>query len=101
MTESRGWKAWMDEMPGKERTLHVSGYVTVPSTAHGARLVPERSGINPAIRMLRYEIYEKGDIGGDLMTEVEVDEYAEPTQAEYEQVTILPDGGTVDVEIAS
>jgi hypothetical protein len=96
---SKEWEAWIDEMPGKERALYVTGLVEVGNTRLGARLEPERPGINPAIRMLRCEIYEKADVGDDVMTYVPVDQYVEPTGEKYTHVDIQPDGEIVEVKI--
>ena len=96
---SRGWEAWIDEMPGAERALYVIGEVEVSNTRFGARLTPE-SGDN-SIRRLRYEIYEKAEIGNTVMTYVQVDPYREPTNERYEQVEIQPDGILTDVRIVS
>ena len=97
---SKEWEAWIDEMPGEERALHVTGLVEVGNTRLGARLEPERPGINPAIRILRYEIYQKADVGNDVMTYVPVDQYVEPTQEKYTHVDIGPDGGVIEVKTA-
>jgi hypothetical protein len=98
---SKDWEAWIDTMPGAERALYVTGKVEVDNTRFGARLKPEQPGTNPAMRRLRYEIYEKSEIGNPAMTYVEADQYREPTDMKYEQVEIQPDGGVVDVRIVS
>jgi hypothetical protein len=98
---SKDWKAWIDEMPGAERALYVTGSVEVTNTRFGAKLNPLPAGDDPAVRRLEYEIYEKSEIGNDLVTYVEVDQYREPTDEKYTHVEIQPDGVRVEVQIVS
>jgi len=102
-TSSSKWKAWHNFMPGTTPTLYVTGDVTVPSTGYSASLAPHQpQGINAAIYLLDLNIVapQPGEIVDRTVTTFEV-RYEEKTDTNYEQVTILPENHTVDVEVVS
>ena len=94
----RDWYASHDHMPGKPKTLRVSGQCTFPTPGFKVELEPANpQGINPKIYLLNKIVHPPTGPVPDVETTVEV-RYEEKTDTEYDQVTILPDGVTVDVE---
>jgi len=100
---SSDWKAWHDFMPGSQPTLHVKGTVTVPTSGYTAKLQPATpQGINPAIYLIDLIVTPPApdEIVSPVLTPLEV-YYMEITSQNYTQVSILPDGIIVDVEVVS
>lgn len=100
---TKDWVAWHDFMPGSPPTLHVKGVVTCPTTGYKAVLKPSvPQGFNPAIYLLDLVITKPGpnEIVHQTVTDLTV-HYREDTSNSYSQVTIQPEGVTVDVSIAS
>ena len=96
--DCRDWYASHDHMPGKPKTLYVTGKCTFPTEGFGVELKPAvPQGINPKIYLLEKIVHKPKDLVPDVKTTVEV-RYEEQTDTEYDQVTILPDGVTIDVE---
>lgn len=91
------WYASHDHMPGKPKKLYVSGQCTFPTPGFKVELEPAvPQGINPKIYLLNKIVHPPKGPVPDVETTVEV-RYEEKTDTEYDQVTILPDGVTVDV----
>jgi len=100
---SKDWSAWLNTMPGSERTLHVTGTVTCPNPGYKAELVPSSpQGFNPEIYLLDLVVTPPcgGDGAADVLEDVPVD-YREVTHSAYSDVTIMPENITVPVEIIS
>ena len=96
--ECRDWRAWHDRMPGSEATLHVTGTCSFPTSGYRVKLGRhEPQGINPRILLLRLAVTEPTGPVSQVVTEENV-RYDETTSAEYDSVTILPDGPTIDVQ---
>jgi len=92
------WYASHDHMPGKPKTLYVTGKCKFPQPGYSVELRPANpQGINPKIYLLDKIVRKPLDPAADVITTVEV-RYEEQTDTEYDQVTIQPDGVTVDVE---
>jgi hypothetical protein len=82
------WTAVHDHMPGKPRTLRVNGTCEMPTTGYeGSLRRIEPQGINP--KDLRLELVITEPSGGvtEVITPLHV-EYEEPTDMEYDTVTI-------------
>lgn len=96
-----GWKAWLDTMPPGTPTLHVTGKCIFPKHGYKVTLkeaVPQ--GINPAILLLRKVVTPPS--GKVIQTPQTVNvHFKKKTTRKYKQVTILPDGVTVNVKIVS
>jgi hypothetical protein len=93
------WAAWHDFMPGKPPTLYVVGQCTFPIPAFTVLLrhhVPQ--GVNPAILILDKVVMPPTEPQPEVVTTGEA-RFEEQTSARYSQVTILPDGVTLDVQI--
>lgn len=94
----RGWYASHDHMPPGPATLRVTGTCTFPSTGYTVELRPhEPQGINPGDLLLDKIVTPPDGIVGPAFTDVEV-RYEEETDVEYDTVTILPDGPSIEVE---
>lgn len=92
------WYASHDHMPGKPKTLYVTGKCTFGTPGYTVELRPAvPQGINPKIYLLNKIVNAPTKPVPDVVTTVDV-RYEEKTDTEYDQVTILPDGVTVDVE---
>jgi hypothetical protein len=92
------WYASHDHMPGSPKTLYVTGKCTFPTEGYSVELKPANpQGINPKIYLLNKIVHKPKDPAADVITTVDV-RYEEDTDTEYEQVQILPDGVTIDVE---
>lgn len=88
-------------MPGDSPTLHVKGEVICPTSGFTARLVPHSpQGINPEIYLLDLVVNppEPGTVVLQVETNVPV-HFQEVTDQKYSDVTILPEGITVPVEL--
>lgn len=92
------WTAIHDFMPPGPPRLTVRGAVETPTPGYTVTLteaVPQ--GINPVILLLRLELTPPTGIVPQHVVTVPV-EYEKETDFKYTQVTILPNGPTVDVE---
>jgi hypothetical protein len=79
-------------------TLMVRGWCTFPSSGWSMELRhAEPQGANPKDLLLERVVALQEGIQADVIRVIEV-EYDEKTDAEYDTVTILPDGPTVEVE---
>ena len=91
------WYASHDHMPGSAKTLYVTGKCTFPTPGFTVELQPAvPQGINPKIYILNKIVHKPTGPIPDVLTTIDV-RYEEKTDTEYDQVTILPDGVTVDV----
>lgn len=100
---TKNWSAWHDLMPGKEPTLHVKGEVTCPTSGYSAHLVRHTPpGFNPEIYLLDLVVCPPAPdvIVTEVLTDVPV-HYEEQTRTRYRQVSILPEGVNVDVQIVT
>ena len=96
--DCRGWYASHDHMPGSPKTLYVTGQCTFPTPGYKVELRPANpQGINPKIYLLDKIVQKPTGNVQQVLDTVEV-RYEEDTDTEYDQVTILPDGVTIDVE---
>ena len=95
------WKAWHNRIPGQPATLHVVGQCTFPTDGFTVQLKPiVPQGINPKIYLLERIVHEpQGPV--PLVVTVEAFEYREQTDAQYDEVHILPDGVSFPVEEVS
>jgi len=91
-------KDWRAQQPQGAGKVMVRGWCTYPSAAWTLELRrKEPQGSNPAELLLeRVEIRRDGSYG-QAIKGIEA-EYMEETDAEYDTVTILPDGVTIEVE---
>ena len=99
--EYTDWHATLDSMPPGPSELHVTGTGRCPRGGCEAKLVrQEPQGINPKDLLLRLE-ESCPEVAPDVMTEIQVrfDEQAEVGQ--YDTVTIVPDGPTIEVQNVS
>lgn len=81
-----------------EGTLMVRGWCTFPSSGWSMELRhAEPQGINPKDLLLERVVALQAGIQADVLRVIEV-EYDEKTDVEYDTVTILPDGPTVEVQ---
>lgn len=95
------------EVPGKckdwkaaymKGTLMVSGWCTFPSSGWSMELRhAEPQGTNPKDLLLERVVALQAGYQADVIRVIEV-EYDEKTDVEYDTVTIVPDGPTVEVE---
>ncbi len=74
MYESHDWHAWYDEMPGTDDPrLHVTGIVSIPSSAITLQLEPGNPGINPDDTLMVLDLVATvPEFGDDRWTEREV-----------------------------
>ena len=92
------WYASHDHMPGKPKTLYVTGKCKFPQPGYSVELKPAiPPGKNPAIYLLKKIVRKPLDPAADAITTVEV-RYEEQTDNEYDEVQILPDLVTIKVE---
>ena len=97
-SDCRNWYASHDHMPGKPKTLYVSGKCTFPTAGYSVELKPASpQGKNPKIYLLDKIVHKPTGNVQQVITTVDV-RYEEKTDNEYDQVTILPEVVTVDVE---
>ena len=95
------WKAWLDTMPPGTPTLHVTGKCVFPT--HGYKVTLKKAipqGINPKILLLQKIVTPPGGPVIQTPETVQV-KYSLKTKTKYTNVTILPDGVTVKVQIVS
>ena len=91
----RDWKA--RQGPG---VLVVDGWCTFPTSGYEAELRrAEPQGANPADLLLERVVTRRQGYQPPVIRGVEM-HYEEQTDVEYETVTIVPDGLTIDVEDA-
>ena len=92
------WYASHDHMPPGPKMLYVTGDCEFPTTGYSVELKPAvPQGINPAIYILEKIVHEPSGPTNPVITTVEV-RYEEQTDTEYEQIYIVPDGVTIEVE---
>ncbi len=92
------WKAVHDFMPPGPARLRVTGQVQTPTPGYTLRLCKATpQGINPNILLVTLERQPSTGIEPQHVVTVPV-EYHEHSDVQYTQVSILPDGPTVDVE---
>ncbi|MDQ2688040.1 MAG: hypothetical protein M3Y28_09265 [Armatimonadota bacterium] len=92
------WTAVHDFMPPGSARLKVTGAVMTPTPGYTVTLTEAHpQGINPFILLLRLELTPPTGIVPQHVVTVPV-EYEKETDFKYTQVSILPDGPTVDVE---
>jgi hypothetical protein len=99
--ETGGWQAWHDRMPGSDPTLHVTGFCTCPTPGYELELRAHTPpGFNP--RDLLLDLIETKPTGQvpRVITQTPVD-YHEPTDAEYDSVTIIPNGPSLPVRVVN
>jgi hypothetical protein len=96
-----GWKAVLNIMPPGPWTLRVTGKCRFPIHGFKVTLKPAvPQGINPTILLLRKTV--KPPIGPVIQTpEVVNVTFTMKTKVKYKQVTILPDGVTINVQIVT
>ena len=79
-------------------TLMVRGWCTFPSSGWSMELRrAEPQGINPKDLLLQRVVALQEGIQADVLKAIEV-EYDEKTDVEYDTVTILPDGTTIEIQ---
>jgi hypothetical protein len=90
MLESHDWAAWIDEMPGKPRTLHGTGVLDFPTAGYETELRRDHPpGINSRDLVLDLAIREpEGGVVEDL-TAVPVN-FVEQTNEDYDTVSVIP-----------
>jgi hypothetical protein len=94
----RDWEAWHDRMPGSQPALHVTGRCEFPTSGYAVRLErAEPQGINPRDLLLELVVTPPTGPVTQVVTEVEA-RYDEETDAEYDTVTIRPDGPQLEVK---
>jgi hypothetical protein len=78
--------------------LMVRGWCTFPSSGWSMELRhADPQGANPKDLLLERVVALQAGIQADVLRVIEV-EYDETTDVEYDTVTILPDGPTIEVE---
>ena len=93
MTEASEWEAWIDLMPGKEPTLHVTGVFEAPTTGWSAELVEHNpQGTNPRDLLLDLITHEPTEPVNKVLTPVPVSFEMPAAKGQYDTVSILPDG---------
>ena len=91
------WSAWLDREPPGQPVLRVTGVCTFPTAGSTVELRRrEPQGINPRDLLLDRVVTSPEGDSAQVETRIEV-AYAEETEAGFDTVTILPDGGTVEV----
>ena len=96
--DCRGWYASHDHMPPGPKMLYVTGECTFPTAGYSVELKPATpQGINPKIYILEKIVHKPTGPAAPVITTVPV-RYEEKTDTEYDQVHLLPDGVTIDVE---
>jgi hypothetical protein len=98
--KTKDWEAWIDLMPGKEPTLHVIGYVEVPTSGYTAELSAHTPpGINPRDLILDLKVIEPqpGEPVLDVIEWIPA-EYKQPAEkGQYDTVTVL--GGEASIPV--
>jgi len=87
---SEDWVANHDHMPGKPRTLRVTGVVHAPTTGYSVDLRLKRGaqGINPKDLLLELDVTAPTGDASEVLTDYPV-EYVDETDFEYDTVTII------------
>jgi len=92
------WYASHDHMPPGPATLRVRGTCRCPTTGYSVELRRhEPQGINPKDLLLDKVLTPPSGVIGPGSSDVEV-RYEEPTDVEYDTVTILPGGPSIPVQ---
>jgi hypothetical protein len=95
--DCRSWAAWIDRQPPGPATLHVTGECEFPSAGFTVELRRhEPQGFNPRDLLLDKIVTPPSGPVADVITTVEA-RYREETAAEFDTVTILPDGPSIEV----
>jgi hypothetical protein len=96
-----GWSAWHDHEPPGPPVLHVRGECEFPTAGFSVELRRhEPQGINPKDLLLDRIVREPSDPVTHVVTVVEA-RYREESDFEFDTVTILPDGVSVQVQEVS
>jgi hypothetical protein len=86
------WKAWHDRMPGKTPTLYVRGTCECPTPGYELTLRrQEPQGVDPMDLLLELVEQAPSGVVPEVLTKTAAD-YSEPTDMEYQTVSIMPDG---------
>ncbi len=94
------WHAWHSNSP--KPALHVTGKCQFPTAGYKVELRrQEPQGINPRILLLEKIVHPPTGPVAQVVTVVRVTYSEKAAAGQFSQVTILPDGVTVDVEEAS
>lgn len=97
----QNWRAVLDTMPPGTPTLTVTGVCFTPTPGYKIKLVPAvPQGINPRILILKKVVTPPTGIRPQVITKVDV-RYRKKTTIIYTDVTILPDGKTIKVQIVT
>lgn len=92
------WSAIHDFMPPRPARLRVNGTCLMPTPGYKLSLSPAiPQGINPNILLLELTVEAPGGNVPQVRTPAPV-AYEEVTDRPYTQVTIVPDGPTIDVQ---
>lgn len=96
----QSFKAWIDEMPGSQPRLIVTGEIEVPTTGWKvgmSRQVPQ--GINPKDLLLRVHAEPPQGPAGQIVLKLPLryEEVAAPGQ--FTQVTALYEGESVTIDV--
>lgn len=95
--DCRNWAAWIDLQPPGPATLHVTGECEFPSGGFSVELRRhEPQGFNPRDLLLDKIVTPPSGPVIEVITTVEA-RYREETAAEFDTVTILPDGPSIEV----
>lgn len=98
--ECRDWNAVHDQEPPGPFKLVVTGTCAMPTPGYAVELRPRApQGINPKDLLLDKIVTAPSGIQPRVLTDVDV-RYEDETDVDYDTVTILPDGPTVDVVVA-
>lgn len=97
---SKDFKAWLDKMPGKNNTLHVTGSVEVPTSGWTGSLV-ERvpPGINPSILILDVRLVKPTGTVSDVISFVSL-HFQKQHAEQYRQVTIIGAGEDFTIPVS-
>ncbi|HUP60868.1 MAG TPA: hypothetical protein VNA69_10660 [Thermoanaerobaculia bacterium] len=97
----QNWRAVLDTMPPGTPTLTVTGVCYTPTPGYRIKLVPAiPQGINPLILILKKVVAKLPGVWPQKVTKHDV-RYTKKTKTKYTNVTILPDGKTIKVQIVS
>lgn len=102
---SRDWKAWANEMPGVERSLHVLGQVLAPTPCYEVHLKPaEPQGTNPQQLILDVSLTPIEVPCIEVLTWLDARYDQEPYDGKHDEVAIRCGGeiyAVVPIEIIS
>lgn len=97
----RDWSAWHDHEPPGPPVLHVRGECEFPTAGFSVELRRrEPQGVNPRDLLLERIVREPSGPVAQVITVVEA-RYREETDFEFDTVTILPDGVSLQVQEVS